>query len=104
MDAYIRNWHRDLLDQLDDTRRNRGDTPPTTPSLEEQITHLIKSLPPVLVNRPWLISELTDRLIGKYRDHPHPQNVARTLKKLGWEQVRDWTANGCGRRYWRPPE
>ena len=102
MEAYIRNWHRDLLGQLNDAAENRSDSLPTA-SLEEQITQLTKSLPPVLVNRPWLISELTNRLTGKYRDRPHPQNVAQALKKLGWVQTRDWTANGCGRRYWYPP-
>jgi len=99
MDAYTRNWHRELLGQLNDAAENRGDSLPITPSLEEQIAHLTKSLPPVLVNRPWLISELTDRLVGKYRNHPHPENVAQALKKLGWVQTRDWTVNGCGRRF-----
>jgi len=30
-------------------------------------------------------------------------NVGQALRALGWTQMRDWTREGGGKRYWIPP-
>lgn len=71
--------------------------------LVEQIEALIKSFPPQLLNRPWLMSEFVARLEGQYRARPHPQKVAEALRSLGWERVRNWKKGFDGVRVWLPP-
>ncbi len=56
--------------------------------LVEQIEALMASLPPALRDRPWSMADLTNRLQGKYRDHPHPQNVGQALRILGFKRIR----------------
>ncbi len=99
MDAKIKNWYRDLQQSAVESGRgfSRSSTDVT---LEEQLRHFFDSLPQRLLERPWTMTEIADRLVGKYRAHPHPQHVARALRNLGWAQKRDWTQAGKGRRYW----
>jgi hypothetical protein len=68
--------------------------------LQVQIEELMRTLPAAQRDRPWSIDELVCRLEGKYRDRPHPADVGRALRRLGWERVRDWSNAGGGRRYW----
>ena len=48
----------------------------------------------------WNLAELTVRLQGKYRDHPHPQQVGDALRKLGWGRERGWGKGFDGARVW----
>lgn len=70
--------------------------------LTQQIDALMLSLPPVQRNRPWSMDEFLARLHGRFTQRPHPMNVGKALRALGWTQKRDWTHNGGGRRYWVP--
>ena len=72
--------------------------------LKEQITELMHTLPPQLLNRPWSMSELILRLNGKYRDRPHAKQVGEALKVLGWRRVRYWCKGYDGVRLWIPPQ
>lgn len=71
-----------------------------TKPLTVQIEELMRTLPPAQRDRPWSIDELVCRLEGKHRDRPHPADVGRALRSLGWNRVRDWSSAGGGRRYW----
>ncbi len=71
--------------------------------LTDQISDLMKSMPPSMLNRPWSMSELVLRLEGKYRDRPHAQQVGDALKVLGWQRVRYWARGYDGVRLWLPP-
>ena len=76
---------------------------PLVKPLELQIIEFFRSLPSAQTSRPWSLRDITLRLEGKYRAHPHPQQVGETLRKLGWQRRRVYGAQGGGRRYWFPP-
>lgn len=71
--------------------------------LVEQITQLMKSMPPSMLNRPWSMGEIIIRLDGKYRARPHAKQVAEALKILNWQRVRRWRDGLNGLRLWLPP-
>ena len=71
--------------------------------LADQITELVQSTPPKLLNRPWSMAELVARLEGKYRNRPHGQNVGDALRRAGWKSIRHWGKEWQGRRLWMPP-
>lgn len=74
-----------------------------TKPLDQQITELMRSLPPVLRDRPWSISEIVEKLDGKFRRRPHAQGVGMALRKLGWKRIRP-SGDGGERRLWvKPP-
>jgi hypothetical protein len=75
-----------------------------TKPLEDQITELMRTLPPELRNRPWSMAELVNQLTGKYRDRPHPQQVGQALRRLGWQRERRWENSYDGVRIWLPPD
>jgi hypothetical protein len=68
--------------------------------LDQQISELMRALPPRELNRPWLMEEFVSRLNGRYRVNPHAMRVGEALRKLGWVRRRDWSRAGGGRRYW----
>jgi hypothetical protein len=68
--------------------------------LTNQISDFIKTLPPPLINKPWMMAEFVSRLEGKYRTRPHPQKVAEALRILGWRRVRYWKKGYDGVRLW----
>jgi hypothetical protein len=91
------------------------DDPPTTATrpapatkqvkpLDQQITELMRSLPPQLRDRPWSMAELVQRLQGKYRDLPHSQQVGEALLRCGWVKERRWEKGWDGRRIWLAPK
>jgi hypothetical protein len=67
--------------------------------LTDQITELMASLPPALQDRPWNMSDLVQRLAGKYRARPHTQQVGEALRRLGWIRKRVYGDYG-GVRLW----
>lgn len=71
--------------------------------LRDQIIKLVSEMPSELRQRPWSITELAKQLQGRYRNHPHPQKIAKELIALGWQRSRVWTAEGRGSRIWHPP-
>jgi hypothetical protein len=81
-------------------REHRAGTHRSAKPLMVQIEDLMRTLPPAQRDRPWSIDEFVHRLQGKYRDRPHPADVGRALRGLGWVRVRDWSNAGGGRRYW----
>ena len=99
MDPHIKNWFKALSQSADGVDFGVASSAPSV-SLEEQLRHFVNSLPTKLLERPWTMTEITEKLVGKYRAHPHPQHVAQALRSLGWTQKRDWTSSGRGRRYW----
>jgi len=68
--------------------------------LTEQIESLMATLPPAERQRRFTMDELCSRLSGRYSVRPHPMRVGEALRALGWQQRRDWTNEGGGRRYW----
>jgi hypothetical protein len=68
--------------------------------LVDQIEDLMRSLPPAQRNRPWSMDEFIARLQGRFSARPHPMNVGQALRASGWQQRRDWTREGGGRRVW----
>lgn len=68
--------------------------------LTQQIEELMLSLPPVERQRRWTMAEFVARLSGRYTTRPHPMNIGQALRSLGWRQRRDWSSEGCGRRFW----
>ena len=68
--------------------------------LTTQIQAFLRTLPPAQRDRWWSIDEFVCRLEGKYRDRPHPADVGRALRALGWVRVRDCSRVGAGKRYW----
>ena len=73
-----------------------------TKPLDDQIAELMRTLPPQLRDRPWSMAELIKRLHGKYRDHPHGQQVGQALLRLGWRKERRWEKGYDGARLWLP--
>ena len=71
-----------------------------TRPLDQQITELMRSLPPVSRDRPWSMTELVQCLDGKYRDRPHAKQVGDALRRLGWTRVRLWSNGSDGQRVW----
>ena len=69
-------------------------------SIQDQIQMLMNTLPINQQSRSWSMEELCMRISGKYHEKPHPMDVARALRRLGWESTRDWSKNGGGRRLW----
>lgn len=76
---------------------------PAVMPLREQIQRMLGEMPLPQRQRSWSIYELVSQLQGRYRRHPHPQNVARELRALGWTSTRVWSNVGYGKRIWHPP-
>ncbi len=73
-----------------------------TKPLDTQIVDLMRTMPPQLRDRAWSMAELILRLRGKYRDHPHGQQVGQALLRLGWRKERRWEKGYDGARVWLP--
>ena len=69
--------------------------------LAKQIEELMRSLPPLELQRRWTMAEFVARLSGRFGARPHAMQVGDALRGLGWVQSRDWTKEGSGRRYWK---
>ena len=74
------------------------------PTVQQQLESLLGSIHPTLLDRPWLIKDFVVRLCGKYRKHPHPQEVGEALRALGWKRVRLWKNGDGGCRVWISPK
>lgn len=69
--------------------------------LTDQITNLMRSLPPAQRDRPWSVAELVARLNGRFKARPSRGDVGIALRALGWTRTRDWSQDGGGgRRVW----
>ena len=77
-------------------------SPKSVKSLDDQITELMRTLPPQMRNRPWSMQELVQRLTGKYRDRPHGQQIGSALRRLGWLRERRYGPGYDGVRVWLP--
>ncbi len=74
--------------------------------LELQLTEFFRTLSKEQLRHPWTMNEiiLAGDLKGKYRDRPHPQQVAEILTRYGWTKRRLYAAEFAGKRYWFSPE
>ena len=97
----------DGLNKLVDQERELAeqDPPPPVESLEQQLLQFLRTLSKEQLRHPWTISQIigAGNLIGKYRDRPHPQNIAEILTRNGWTKRRLYGAEFAGKRYWFPP-
>ncbi|MBT4889130.1 MAG: hypothetical protein HON65_06215 [Rhodospirillales bacterium] len=80
-------------------------SPPPVKSLEDQLVQFIRTLSKEQLRHPWTMNEiiLAGNLTGKYRDRPHPQQVAEILTRNAWTKRRLYGAEYGGKRYWSPP-
>ena len=101
--AKMRLHAEDLKAQIQLKSEVKSNYPRQLTPLTKQITELMQSMPPMILNRPWSMSELVLRLDGAYRDRPHAQNVGDALRKLGWKRDRYWGNGYNGVRLWLPP-
>ena len=76
---------------------------PAVMPLHIQIQRILGEMSQAQSKRSWSIYELVSQLQGRYRQHPHPQHVARELRALGWTSTRVWSSVGYGKRIWHPP-
>lgn len=97
--SYLRDQIKTLKQEAE--QRCLATTSPVPP-IKQQLANLIASQPVIALNRPWLMHDFVSRLQGKYRRHPHPQEVGSALRELGWQRIRLWK-NGDGCRLWFPP-
>ena len=72
--------------------------------LRDQIIELMASMPPAQSKRAWSMEDFRARLKGRFHTAPSAGEIGTALKALGWVRIRDWSAEGEGRRYWLPPE
>jgi hypothetical protein len=101
--GYIMNLERERLAALEADPKPTATVAVAKP-LELQIVQLMRSLPPAVRDRPWLISEFVARLEGKVTTRPPAQAVAQALRRLGWSRVRPFDSSGQGQRLWLPPD
>jgi hypothetical protein len=104
---YLRHYREQLRQireaslRAEEEQRKAGQSAlPIYKPLDQQIEELMRSLPPAQRDRPWSMDELVIRLKGRYRRHPHAKDVGAALRRLGWQQRRDWSVEGAGRRIW----
>lgn len=98
---YLRN-RIDALKAEAINQCNEKDNSP--PPVKEQLKVLLGSLHPTQLDRPWVMQDFIVRLTGKYRMHPHGQEVGSALRSLGWKRVRLWKNGDGGCRVWLPPK
>ena len=107
--AYVRVWAEQIKQDAEESRRLKSldreadalKQLARAKPLDVQITELMQSIPPAMRDRPWNMAELTNRLRGKYRARPHPQQVGQALRVLGWHRVRVY-GKFDGARLWIP--
>ena len=99
----LRLHAEELNNKIQVKNEAKSDSPRQLTPMTKQISELMQSTPPKLLDRPWSMAELVARLEGKYRDRPHAQNVGDALRKLGWKRDRYWGNGYNGARVWLPP-
>ncbi len=79
--------------------------PPPVKGLEQQLVEFFRTQSQEQLKRPWTMDEiiLAGDLKGKYRDRPHPQQVAEILTRYAWTKRRLYGAAYGGKRYWFAP-
>ncbi|NDY84430.1 hypothetical protein G3I67_14450 [Orrella sp. NBD-18] len=104
MHAYLKAEIANLCKEASTSDKRSSQSPVYTYTpLRNQIIKLVSEMPPELRQRSWSITELAKQLNGRYKAHPHPQNIAKELMALGWQRTRVWTSEGRGSRIWHPP-
>jgi hypothetical protein len=102
MKSYIESLRRQV-EQADKERElvKEAATPPTVKSLDQQLTEYLRTLSKEQLSTPFTMNEiiLAGDLKGKYRNSPHPQQVAEILTRNGWTKRRLYGEYG-GKRYW----
>jgi hypothetical protein len=100
----LHHYRRKLIGIRENVERpttlSRGATalPQCEVPLTDQITNLMRSLPPAQRDRPWSVSELVARLNGRFKARPSCGDVGIALRRLGWTRATDWLQSGGGRR------
>jgi hypothetical protein len=105
MKSYIESLHRQVEQANKDRELIKEEKPPPVKCVEEQLVQFIRTLSKEQLGHPWTMNEiiLAGDLKGKYRDRPHPQQVAEILTRNAWTKRRLYGAGFAGKRYWFPP-
>ncbi len=91
MKAYIAHLERLRLQESQMQTESKDSTRVPTPTLDQQITTLMQSLPPTVRDRQWVIQDMVNRLKGINNERPHSQGVGQALQRLGWKRIRPAT-------------
>jgi hypothetical protein len=103
---YITGLYRVLEQDNEKRELAKSDTlPPTVKSLEQQLVQFMRTLSKEQLRQSWTMDQIigTGALVGKYRPHPHPQQVAEILIRHAWSKRRLHGAAYGGKTYWFPP-
>jgi hypothetical protein len=106
MRSYLQSLHKhveQVNQEREQAKQQEAVTPPPAKPLERQLIELFRTVSEEQMSRPWTMDEITLQCRGKYRRHPHPQQVATELRKMGWQSRRVYGTQAAGRRYWFPP-
>ena len=79
--GYVRSLQADQQAKAAQTIAATPATPKVVKGLDQQITELMRSLPPAVRDRPWALQDLVNRLEGRYRQRPHAQGVGQALRR-----------------------
>ena len=72
-------------------------------SLKQQVQEYRLSQPPIMRNKPISLMALRAQLLGRYQSRPSAGDLGIILTALGFTRRRDFSNEGCGRRFWLPP-
>ena len=102
--SYIAGLYK-MLELQQERELAKQDPSPPVKSLESQLIQFFRTLSKEQLRHPWTMNEiiLAGNLTGKYRDRPHPQQVAEILTRNAWTKRRLYGAEYGGKRYWSPP-
>jgi hypothetical protein len=71
--------------------------------LKQQVREYLLSQPPIMRNKPISLMALRAQLLGRYHSRPSAGDLGISLTSLGFTRRRDFSNEGCGRRFWLPP-
>ena len=102
---YITGLYKMLEHDNEKRQLTKEDPPHTVKSLELQLVQFQRTLSKEQLRQSWTMKQIigTGALTGKYRDRPHPQQVAEILTRYAWTKRRLYGALYSGKTYWFPP-
>jgi hypothetical protein len=102
--SYIAGLYK-MSEQWQERELAKQELSPPVKTLESQLIQFLRTLSKEQLRHPWTMDQiiLSGDLKGKYRDRPHPQNVAKILTRNAWTKRRLYSAEFGGKRYWFPP-
>ena len=70
--------------------------------LKQQVREHLRSLPPIMRDKPISLMALRAQLQGRYNAKPSAGDLGIALTALGFTRKRDFSNRGNGRRFWLP--